>query len=305
MSVALLVSLVLALSFTPALAAAVEPAASAPRRCKGLVIDWRRGWRASIRAGCAGCSRMRGWRSVAGAMFLAIAWVAYDHVETGFVPVMDEGAFVLDYWAPAGTSLQETTRMLRQVDAILEQTPEVAAFSRRTGAELGFFLTESNRGDYAVRLRRGARRRIDDIMDGGARPDSRESAGAARRLRADLAGHDRRPQRQSEPGRDQAVRPATKASCCGPHRPSMRSLPACPASSTASTASRRSGRRTGSTSMSNVPTSSASMRRRCSTGWRRRSPARWSVRCWRATARFRCACATPIAFATGSTASTS
>ena len=165
MSVGLLLSLVLALSFTPALATAVEPAhlrraslGLGDRLAGGVARFYTRGLRWML---------AHAWVAlIAGAVFLAITWVAYDHVETGFVPVMDEGAFVLDYWAPAGTSLQQTTRMLRQVDAILEQTPEILAFSRRTGAELGFFLTESNRGDYAVRLRRGARRSIDNVMNG-------------------------------------------------------------------------------------------------------------------------------------------
>src|SRR5262249_39930305 len=49
---------------------------------------------------------------------------------------------------------------------ILARTPEVTAFSRRTGAELGFFLTETNRGDYSVRLRRGRRRPIEEVIAG-------------------------------------------------------------------------------------------------------------------------------------------
>ena len=164
MSVSLLLSLVLALSFTPALAAAVEPPHL--RRARQGPGDRVVAWLARFYTRGLGWMLRHTWMAlVIGALFLAVAWVAYAHVETGFVPVMDEGAFVLDYWAPAGTSLQETVRMLRQVDAILQQTPEVAAFSRRTGAELGFFLTETNRGDYAVRLHTGKRRAIDDVMD--------------------------------------------------------------------------------------------------------------------------------------------
>jgi CzcA family heavy metal efflux pump len=164
MSVALLLSLVLALSFTPALAAAAErPHVQRARLGPGdkmtawLTRFYVRGLRFALRHAWMALGVVGG--------FLAVAWIAFEHVETGFVPVMDEGAFVLDYWAPPGTSLQETVRMLRTVDAILQQTPEVTAFSRRTGAELGFFLTESNRGDYAVRLRRGARPPIDAVMD--------------------------------------------------------------------------------------------------------------------------------------------
>ena len=42
----------------------------------------------------------------------------------------------------------------------------MASFARRTGAELGFFLTETNRGDYSVRLRSQRDRGIEAIMDG-------------------------------------------------------------------------------------------------------------------------------------------
>src|SRR5439155_931181 len=107
----------------------------------------------------------RAWVALlAGTAVVAAAWLAYRHVETGFVPEMDEGAFVLDYWAPPGTSLDETLRMLARVDAILTGIPEVRAFSRRTGAELGFFLTETNRGDYAVRLKDGPRRPSAEVI---------------------------------------------------------------------------------------------------------------------------------------------
>ena len=165
MSVALLVSLGLALTFTPALTTAFEPAKPRPvRRGPGdRLTHWL------IRFYTRGLAWTLGhaWAAViVGAGFLALAWVAYRHVETGFIPVMDEGAFVLDYWAPPGTSLEQTVRMLETVDGILAQTPEVTAFARRTGAELGFFLTETNRGDYSVRLRRGGRRPIEDVMAG-------------------------------------------------------------------------------------------------------------------------------------------
>ena len=165
MSVALLVSLLLALSFTPALASAVEPRRARPpggggpgdrlaarlSRSYGRALRWSLGHRWIAAVLVAGAVLLGGW--------------AYSRVETGFVPEMDEGAFVLDYWAPPGTSLQETVRLLGQVDGILRATPEVTSFSRRTGSELGFFLTESNRGDYAVRLKSAPRRPIDEVID--------------------------------------------------------------------------------------------------------------------------------------------
>ncbi|HWH52207.1 MAG TPA: efflux RND transporter permease subunit [Gemmatimonadaceae bacterium] len=82
----------------------------------------------------------------------AAGWLAHQYVGSGFLPDMDEGAFVLDYFSPGGTALAETDRMVHQVEQILLSTPEVAGISRRTGAELGLFATEQNRGDLSVRL---------------------------------------------------------------------------------------------------------------------------------------------------------
>jgi CzcA family heavy metal efflux pump len=92
-------------------------------------------------------------------------WVAYRHVGSGFMPPMDEGGFILDYEAPAGTSLTETDRLLRKVEAILQRTPEVQTYSRRTGLQLGGGLTEANQGDFFVRLKPPPRRGIERVMD--------------------------------------------------------------------------------------------------------------------------------------------
>jgi CzcA family heavy metal efflux pump len=105
------------------------------------------------------------WLIAAGILpLLVLGWVAYSHVGTGFMPAMDEGGFVLDYRTSPGTSLTETDRELRQVEAILKATPEVATFSRRTGLGLGGDLNEANQGDFFVRLTPQPRRDSDEIM---------------------------------------------------------------------------------------------------------------------------------------------
>lgn len=107
-------------------------------------------------------------RMLAGAAALIVAGVAAQHfVGSGFLPDMDEGAFVLDYWTPGGTALAETDRQLRIVEGILARTPEVTGTSRRTGAELGLFATLQNTGDLVARLKRRAdrRRSIFQVMD--------------------------------------------------------------------------------------------------------------------------------------------
>src|SRR5882724_4895200 len=81
-----------------------------------------------------------------------LAWIAYQRVGSGFMPVMDEGGFILDYRAQSGTSLSETDRLLRQVERILRATPEVQTYSRRTGLQLGGGVTVANTGDFFIRL---------------------------------------------------------------------------------------------------------------------------------------------------------
>jgi len=85
-------------------------------------------------------------------------------LETGFLPEMDEGSIVLDYWSPPGTSLDETDRMLRQVEKIISSQPEVEAYSRRTGTEMGFFITEPNKGDYLIQLKKKRDKTTDEVI---------------------------------------------------------------------------------------------------------------------------------------------
>jgi multidrug efflux pump subunit AcrB len=86
------------------------------------------------------------------ALLLVVGYVAYAHVGSGFLPKMDEGGFVLDYYTAPGTSLAETNRELSQLEAILKASPYVYTYSRRTGAGLGGDLKEAYQGDFFVRL---------------------------------------------------------------------------------------------------------------------------------------------------------
>lgn len=93
------------------------------------------------------------------------SFVIYRFLGSEFLPEFDESAFVLDYWAPSGASLAETDRLLRNVEELLLKTPEVESYSRRTGLELGLFITEPNRGDFAVKLKPGHARATADVMN--------------------------------------------------------------------------------------------------------------------------------------------
>ncbi|MCX6312845.1 MAG: efflux RND transporter permease subunit [Bacteroidetes bacterium] len=92
-------------------------------------------------------------------------WYIYPRLETGFLPDMDEGTIVLDYKSPSGTTVEETDRMLREVEKLIVQVPEVQDYSRRTGAEMGFFITEPNRGDYLIQLKKDRKRSTDEVID--------------------------------------------------------------------------------------------------------------------------------------------
>ena len=90
---------------------------------------------------------------IAGALVLVVlGFVAARSTGTGFLPEMDEGAFVLDYFTPGGTALSETDREVHIAEKIMANTPEISGTSRRTGAELGLFATQQNRGDLVARL---------------------------------------------------------------------------------------------------------------------------------------------------------
>lgn len=100
-----------------------------------------------------------------GVGILAASVVLYFQLGSGFLPEMDEGAFVLDYIMPPGTSLQETDRVLRHIEQFLRETPEVDSYSRRTGARLALAIAEPNTGDFLVKLKRDRERSLDEVTE--------------------------------------------------------------------------------------------------------------------------------------------
>ncbi|HEY0244954.1 MAG TPA: efflux RND transporter permease subunit [Mucilaginibacter sp.] len=94
---------------------------------------------------------------------IAIIVLIPSTLQTGFLPDMDEGSIVLDYSSPPGTSLEETDRMLREVEKIIIKQPDVQAYSRRTGTQMGFFITEPNTGDYLIQLKKDHAKTTEDV----------------------------------------------------------------------------------------------------------------------------------------------
>ncbi len=175
LTVSVLVSLVLAFTIIPLLAQQFLTAADAECDGAGRPADLGATHRRRARL-ALGPLRQRARRRPAPraprcssprSLLVAAGVGAYTLVGTGFLPEMDEGAFILDYFTPGGTALAETDRQLHIIERILAETPEISGSSRRTGAELGMFATEQNTGDIAVRLVPPSRRSrsIFEVMD--------------------------------------------------------------------------------------------------------------------------------------------
>jgi CzcA family heavy metal efflux pump len=188
MTVALLTSLLLALTFTPALSLRLEKKVhpeAAPHE-----DDKRGGFLGAVRERGGNMFRrllqyheralewsfQRPLALVAICAVLVLAgYFCYRGLGSDLLPEMDEGAFVLDYFTPAGTSLTETNRILEHVDQILHRIPEVSITSRRTGLQMGLAaVTEANTGDFTVRLKTDRSRSIDEVI-----ADAREQIHAA------------------------------------------------------------------------------------------------------------------------------
>ncbi|MGH9898577.1 MAG: efflux RND transporter permease subunit, partial [Pyrinomonadaceae bacterium] len=167
MTVALLTSLVLALTFTPVLARRfVKVKTNAPDES-----DWEESGK-FLRMIIRRYERVLGFALDNHSLVLALAalvvagsYLLYRNLGSEFLPAFDEGAFVLDYTAPPGTSLAETDRILRHVEQMLARTEEVESYSRRTGLQLGLSITEPNTGDFLVKLKSGHARPTEVVTD--------------------------------------------------------------------------------------------------------------------------------------------
>ncbi len=98
-------------------------------------------------------------------VIVILSFVCYKLLGSDLLPEMDEGGFILDYWTPPGSSLAESDRILQHIEEIVRSQPEVENTSRRTGLQLGLAaVTEANRGDFTVKLKRDRKRDIDEVI---------------------------------------------------------------------------------------------------------------------------------------------
>ena len=172
MTVALLTSLVLAVTWTPGLAMVLLKDGSnnehaqhedtgghrAPGRILGRVMSWHT-WLLDH------ALKRPLWLGVACVLLVVATFFSYKSLGSDLLPEMDEGGFILDYVMPAGSSLAATNRVLEHVDQILHSLPEVESTSRRTGMQMGLAaVTEANTGDFTVKLKSKRDRGIDEVI---------------------------------------------------------------------------------------------------------------------------------------------
>ena len=168
MVVALLTSLVLAITLTPSFAAWFTrdrghlEHGHAPKSDEGgfLLQCVIRLYEVAMRAAL----RHRWLTFGACGVVLLLGVGIYQRLESEFLPPMDEGAFVIDYIAPPGTSLTETDRQLLLAEQILLATPDVESYSRRTGAMLALSVAEPNTGDFLVKLKTDRKRKTAEVI---------------------------------------------------------------------------------------------------------------------------------------------
>ena len=92
------------------------------------------------------------------------AFVASSKLQTGFLPDLDEGSIVLDYISPAGTSIEETDAMCKEIEKIIIKHPDVESYSRRTGTHMAFRADPPNIGDYSIQLKKERTKTTEEVI---------------------------------------------------------------------------------------------------------------------------------------------
>jgi CzcA family heavy metal efflux pump len=174
MTVALLTSLLLAVTWTPALSLVFlrERRGATDDETEDVTDEHREEHGRVLRTVLQWHERGLGWALSRPFMLLGLCAVlaigsllCYRGLGSDLLPEMDEGGFILDYIMPAGSSLSETNRVLEHVSRILRGMPEVESTSRRTGLQMGFAaVTEANTGDVTVKLKSKRNRGIDQVI---------------------------------------------------------------------------------------------------------------------------------------------
>jgi CzcA family heavy metal efflux pump len=165
MVVTLLVSLFLAVTLTPSLAALLIRGRTNPtstgEEAGALLKRVLRIYESALR-----WSLRHPWLVLLACELIFIGGILiYEQLPTNFLPDFDEGGFVMDYTAIPGTSLEETSRVLDEAEKSISTNADVESYSRRLGDQLGPFITEPNQGDYLIKLKTHRKHTTEQVLE--------------------------------------------------------------------------------------------------------------------------------------------
>jgi CzcA family heavy metal efflux pump len=159
LTIAVVVSMILAVFLTPALAAVFI---STKEKKPGKMVPRIAGVQQKM---------LKGLLRYPVIIFLIIilfggaAVYSYLKIPSGFLPEWDEGTIVHDFLAPPGSSIEGTRSMLSSIADYIMTIPEVEGYSLRTGRSLAHPRTHANEGDFVISLKKGHKRSSFEIMD--------------------------------------------------------------------------------------------------------------------------------------------
>lgn len=159
MTIAVLISLLEALTLTPMRAALFRDKAAGERKGINLIVDryfdrLSHGYRGSLTLAL----RFK-WLVILGTFLLAgLSGLSYLKLRQEFLPPQDQSRFGLRVQAPVGSSLKFTDEKMREVEAFLASRPEINRYSANVGSSgmggelnTGFvFVTMKDKGHRGI-----------------------------------------------------------------------------------------------------------------------------------------------------------
>ena len=97
-------------------------------------------------------------------ILISSGYLASTKLQTGFLPELDEGSIVLDYYSPPGTNIDETDRLCQEMEKVILANPNVESYSRRTGIRMSFRAHPANEGDYSIQLKSDRTQSTEEVI---------------------------------------------------------------------------------------------------------------------------------------------
>jgi len=164
-SIALVISLVLSLTFVPM--AFSKKGLNAP---SGDFMGARllKKLDGALHAALLFCFRHRMLTIFIAFISLGLIGITAFLGRTNLLPPIDEGAILIEYVMPPGTALSESNRIGDALDSIALSDPDVSCVYRRTGSpEQGYQIEGVNRGEIMIKLKPKSKRKrsVTEIMN--------------------------------------------------------------------------------------------------------------------------------------------